>query len=97
MIVKVVNDHGEDRFLTEAAFLKWCDGDEEDHVILEVHIIATEAKTAGSASLTQTRIEEEPSLRLKIWHGDRVFIMNDQGKTIDSKRVVLGDEPDSQS
>lgn len=33
--------------------------------------------------------QAEPSITLILGHGDRVFIMNEEGQTIDSKRVVL--------
>ena len=89
MIVKVLDDQQQDRFLVEAAFIRWNRFDaEDDFIILEVHVIATQS--AGSISMSG--IEEDPSLRLRIYHGDRVFIMNDEGRTIDSKRIQLREE-----
>lgn len=85
MIIKVQNDQGKDRFLVEAAYINWCYPSDEDHIILEVHTVVKE--TVGVVS--RTGIEEEPSLRLRIYNGDRVFVMNADGKTIDSKRIDL--------
>lgn len=90
MIIKVQADDFKDRFLVEAAFIRWVEQvDNKDFVILEIYIVADQTKKAGSLSVATTSIEEEPSLRLRINHGDRVYIMNNDGKTIDSKRIDL--------
>lgn len=89
MIIKVQNDSLKDRFLVEAAFIKWCYPEDTNHVILEIHIVAIRRKASGDTSISFTGIEEVPSLRLRIYDGDRVFIMNNDGKTIDSKRILL--------
>lgn len=90
MIIKIQDDNLHDKHVVEATYIRWLR--ETTYYIMEVYIIAKEAKTAGSVSQTITRIEDRPSLRLKINHGDRVFIMNDEGKTVDSKRVIKIEE-----
>ena len=93
MIIKVQDDKFKDKFLVEAAYIRWVivDGD----TILEVHIAAPESKTVGSVKPTSVSIEHKPSLRLRINHGDRVFIMNNEGKTVDSRRVER--EPEAEA
>ena len=95
MIIKVCDDALRDRFLVEAAYIRWVDGDDsvdKPYVLLEIYIVATQTKKVNTTCLQYTGIEEDPSLRLRIYNGDRVFIMNNEGKTIDSKRVVVGAE-----
>ena len=82
MIIKVQDKNLNDRFLVEAAYIRWdyvASG--TTYAILEFYIVATQSRTAG--------IEAKPSLRLRINRGDRVFIMNSEGKTIDSKKIDL--------
>lgn len=93
MIIKVQNDSQQDRFLVEAAYIRW------DYVatgttyaILEFYIVATQSRTAGTINKSSTGIEADPSLRLRIYHGDRVFVMNNEGKTIDSRHINLENE-----
>ena len=90
MIIKVQDNNGKDKFLVEAAYIRWVDqAPAKDFIILEIHVLAAKKEAAGPVSLSTSSIEEEPSLILRIYHGDRVFIMNNEGKTIDSKRIVL--------
>jgi hypothetical protein len=91
MIIKVQDDNLVDKHLVEAAYIQWVDGGPA-YVVLEVYIVADRTKSTGSIAVHNTSIEEHPSLRLRIYHGDRVFIMNDEGKTIDAKRIDLKDE-----
>lgn len=94
MIIKVQDDNLNDRFLVEAAYIRWVEPNEEEacYVILEIYIVASHSKKVGSVAVYDTAIEEHPSLRLRIYDGDRVFIMNDEGKTIDAKRITIGAE-----
>lgn len=79
MIIKVQDDNLKDKFLVEAAFIRWA----ETNTVLETYVRVSETKNVHAG------IEQTPSLRLKLFHGDRVFIMNNEGKTVDSKRIVL--------
>lgn len=91
MLIRVQNDARQDRFLVEAAYVNWIDREpDDDFIVMEVHVISTQTKKAGTTALAFTGIEADPSLRLRIHHGDRVFIMNADGKTVDSKRIVVG-------
>ncbi len=92
MIIKV-----QDRFLVEAAYIKWVDGDDsldKPYVLLEVYREALQTKKIGDTSLTTTGVEVDPFLQLRIYDGDRVYIMNNAGKTIDSKRINLKRRPE---
>ena len=89
MIIKVQDDAFRDRFLIEAVFINWFYPQNEEFIILEVY---SQTKKAGSISVTHSGIEDEPSKRIRLNHGDRVYIMNNDGKTIDSKRIDLIEE-----
>ncbi len=89
MIIKVQTNTCQDRFLAEAAYIKW------DHAILEIYITSKQTKRVGDASHAFTCIEKEPSLRLRVNDGDIVYIMNDEGKTIDSKHIVIDKEKET--
>ena len=91
MIIKVQDDNFNDRFLVEAAYIRW-DFNNDDYAVMEIHIVAEHTQKTGSIAVTTPAIEEHPSLRLRICHGDRVFVMNNEGKTIDSKRIELNEE-----
>lgn len=93
MIIKIQDDDLNDRFLVEAAYIKWAEGDDsldKPYVVLEAYIVADHTKSSGNVSVHSTSIEEHPSLRLRIYHGDRVFVMNNEGKTIDAKTITIG-------
>ena len=92
MIIKVQDDALDDRFLIEAMYINWFYPKGENYVILEVHVRSEQIKRSGSISVSHSGIEDEPSQRLRVYHGDRVYIMNDAGKTIDSKRIDLIEE-----
>ncbi len=81
MIIKVQTSTHQDRFLIEAVFIEW-----ETRTLLNIYIAS---KALGDAF---TSIEDEPSKTLVLEHGDIVYIMNNEGKTIDSKHIVLGKE-----
>lgn len=44
-------------------------------------------------------LETEECTKIRLAHGDRIFFMNDQGQTVDSKRIDLseGKQPFSQN
>ena len=85
MIIKVQDDNLKDKYLVEAAFIRWA----ETNTVLETYVRVSETKNVHAG------IEQTPSLRLKLHHGDRVFIMNNEGKTVDSKRIVLDADADA--
>lgn len=86
MIIKVQDDNLKDKYLVEAAFIRWA----ETNTVLETYVRVSETKNVHAG------IEQTPSLRLKLHHGDRVFIMNNEGKTVDSKRIVLDEHADAE-
>ncbi len=87
MIIKVVNSCCEDKYLANARHIAYRKGD--GCIILEVYGEKTHTNTVGSISESVTTAEQVASLFLKLFHGDRVFVMNDAGKTVDCKRIVL--------
>lgn len=95
MIIKVQNSTHQDKFTVEAAFIRWLNDEDQNCMILEVHVLTTRTKRIGDTSLASTGIERVASLDLKVYDGDIVYIMNDEGKTIDSKHIVIGKEPET--
>ncbi len=95
MIIKVQTNIYQDRFLAEAAYIKWV-RTPSDFVFLEVYRETQQTKRIGDTSLTTTGIDVDgPSLRLQINDGDHVYIMNNEGKTIDSKHIVIDKEKET--
>ena len=92
MIIKVQTQAHQDRFLVEAAFINWEYLEGEAYVILEIHLKEVRTEKAGDMFVQDETVSDEPSLRMKVYDGDRVFIMNDAGKTIDSKTIAIGKE-----
>ena len=92
MIIKVQDDAFRDRFLIEAVFINWFYPKAEKYIVLEVFIKSSQTRKKGSISITNSGIEDDPSKRIRINHGDRVYILNNDGKTIDSKRIDLIEE-----
>lgn len=87
MIIKAQDDAFRDRFLIEAVFINWFYPKNETYIVLEVYIKSSQTWKIGSISVTHSGIEDEPSRRIRINPGDRIYVMDDAGKTIDSKRI----------
>ena len=69
MIVKILDDNGNDKHIIEAAHFRYNEGGQ----ILDCF----------------ANLKDHEPTKVRLHHGDRVFFMNDQGKTVDSKRVEL--------
>lgn len=76
MIVKIQDDNQQDKHIIEAASIRWNYNSLSDGFII-------------------IELYDSPhvlSKQVSVRHGDRVFIMNDQGKTVDSKRIIINEE-----
>lgn len=87
MIVKIQDDNQQDKRIIETSRVEW-DYREKDKDDIGWYIILC-------CHPNLQDYENKDIARVRVYHGDRVFFMNDQGKTIDSKRIVLREERDN--
>ena len=92
MIIKVQDDKLNDRFVVESTTISWRTHHTGHNVVLEVYGAITESESVGSVKKSITAPPASPNQFLNVYHGDRVFVMNNEGKTVDSKHINLQEE-----
>ena len=84
MFVKIQDYALNDKHLVEAARIRW-----RKPNLLEAYVLYAKNQTVAGMSETKIVIEPTPSVSILVEDGDHVFIMNAEGKTIDSKTISL--------
>jgi hypothetical protein len=87
MIIKVLDKNNEDKYLIDASWIKWSRTKSTYSIAVYTHVTTT--KSIGSTSKSEIEVAQIPSMYLHLYHGDMVYIMNNHGKTIDKKRIVI--------
>ena len=62
---------------------------QDKHIIEAAHFRYNEG---GEILDCFANLKDHEPTKVRLHHGDRVFFMNDQGKTVDSKRIQLEEE-----
>lgn len=62
---------------------------QDKHLIEAAHVRWNEG---GKVLDCFAKLTDHEPIKIRVAHGDRVFFMNEQGKTVDSKRVELKPE-----
>lgn len=90
MIIKIVAANQEDKYLIEASWIKWSWDQGTATIAVYTHITTT--KQVGSMSKSEIEVAHVPSMYIHPNPGDTVFVMNNDGKTIDKKKIVIVNE-----
>lgn len=85
MYIKVQDKDNQNKYHIEASYIKWTNNG-------EIYPILTRGKTAGSIRTSETEVANMPSIYVHLNHGDTVYVMNNDGKTIDKKHIDLVEE-----
>lgn len=67
----------------------------QDDNFNDKHIISAARffyNAGGSILDCYATLEDNNPTKIRLHHGDRIFFMNEQGQTIDAKRIQLKDE-----
>ena len=97
MIIKIVDKNNEDLYLVDATWIKWSRNKEA--VTIAVYTQITKTKHIGVTSQSEIEVAHVPSMYLHCNDGDTVYVMNNDGKTIDKKKIVIrtSDENDREN
>jgi len=87
MIIKVVDETGEDKYLVEASYIKWSKN--EASYCIAVFPIITKTNSVNQLRKSETEVSCTPSIYIHVNHGYTVYVMNDAGKTVDKKHIVI--------
>ena len=90
MIIKIVDKNNHDKYLIDASWIKWEWNKEAVSIAVYTHV--TKTKQAGSLSKSEIEVAHVPSVYIHLTTGDIVYVMNNDGKTIDKKQMVVGTE-----
>ena len=90
MIIKVLDKNNEDKYLIDASWIKWSQTKTTRTIAVYTHVTTT--KNIGVTSKSEIEVAHVPSMYIHCNHGDMVYIMNNDGKTIDKKRIVIFSE-----
>jgi hypothetical protein len=87
MIIKVVNSMNEVNCHIEAAYIKWSRS--KDFVTIAVYQATTKTRSIGATRESEIVLVTAPTTYLHCSNGDTVYIMNNDGKTIDKKKITI--------
>jgi hypothetical protein len=82
MFIKVLDENNQNKYFMEAAYIEW-----QTPICIAVYPNRTKTKHVGSVAESETEVATKPSLYLHVKTGDTVYIMNNDGKTVDKKRI----------
>ncbi len=89
MFIKVLDPNNEVKYHIEASYIKWAKN--TDSYCISVYPMITKGKQVGVLSSSESEVSNMPSVYIHVNHGDTVFVMNSDGKTIDKKKINLSE------
>lgn len=90
MIVRVRDKHNEERYFIEAAWLKWDVTTEAVTIAVYTHI--TRTKVVAEMNQSKIEVAVSPTIYIHVNNGDTVSVINNAGKVISQKQIIVGIE-----
>ena len=88
MIIRVVDKNDHDTHLIDATWIRWEWNKEAVSIAVYTHV----SRTRGNCTRPEIEVAVVPSIYVHLTTGDTVYIMNNDGKVVHTKQMVVGTE-----